>query len=102
MTKEYKIESCHSIGIAWDITAPEELTSEEVEELMEEVCNWTDAPEEETVKFALDDWSLGNLIENSDVLKEERIELYRKLEASPDVVHREFFTQSFAEGGRHA
>lgn len=90
----YTIESCHEIGIRWTIEPPEGLTAEEVKTLMEVVCNWTDDPNEDTVKDALA--AIAQDIEYLD-LDHNKVHLYKELKASPVVVHRVMFTQSFRE-----
>lgn len=91
----FKIESCHEVGIAWEIEAPPELSEDEIEALMEHICNWTDNPDSGTYKQALKD--LDCFVENSchDCILPERKPLYFQIKAFPQMVHREMFTQSF-------
>ena len=93
--KKYNIESCHEVGIVWDIQAPAEITKLELQELTFFICNWTDAPDDQTIYDAL--YDIEDVIDWSDELKEDRIEIYRKVKAYPSVVHRDMFTQNFKE-----
>lgn len=89
--KSYTCESCHSIGYSWFIEAPEGLTPEDVEKLVDELINYTDTPTDEQLQEMLEDTFYRQSLDAS------KIELFKKVTIHVESVHRDIFSQSFNE-----
>lgn len=89
--KRYLAESCHSIGYAWIIDAPEGLTPEDVEKLQSALCDYTDTPDTAQLLEMLED------VYYCETLDADKIELFKQVTLYVESVYRETFTQSFRE-----
>lgn len=92
-TKRYTAESCHDIGYAWEIEAPDNITAEELEKLQQALCNWTDEPDQARLNEMLED----DIYLEDYELNEDKMEFYKAITINVESVHRGSFIQSFQE-----
>lgn len=91
MTKRYTAESCHTVGYGWEIDAPESLTEEDLQALIDALVTYTDTPSNsELQSMLLDDCY-------TEDLDPAKMEEFRKVDIYVESVHREHFTQGLGE-----
>ena len=93
--KNWKLESCHSIGYGWDVDAPEQVTEAEIAGLCTALVSYSDTPQQSDYDEMLNDMTKEEFIKWG--LNQDNITLYRQVNICTDIVHREAFTQSLEE-----
>ena len=100
MPRKYTCESCHTLGYRWEIEAPATITPEQVEKLIDALCDYTDEPSQESLDSLLqledDLLTLGYYIDDVKNTMPP-IELLRTVKIWTNLVHGDRFTQSFEE-----
>ena len=92
-TNRFTAESCHEIGFGWEIDAPESITEEEIEGIIDMLINNTDDPSQEELQIMLhDQYACESLADHN--LSHERLDLYKQISISVECVHRSSFSQS--------
>lgn len=89
--KNFTAQSCHSIGYAYDIDAPEELNADDIEAVLDALIDYTDTPDNAALQSMLSDEFYTQELDTN------KMTLYKQISISVECVHREMFTQEIEE-----
>lgn len=94
--KKYSCASCHEIGYSWYIEAPDTLTTEQVEKVMEALTEWSDTPDQKDLAEMLENMGSQEMEENE--LSGVSMEELTKIKIDVSSVHRDYWVQDFEKG----